>query len=70
MAYRFHIVQEFNKGVYDYIIATDESGGRVEVDSGDEKDEETGWDAAPVEQCERPALALLPLWRLTMLLSG
>ena len=23
---RYHTVQEFNKGVYDYIIATDESG--------------------------------------------
>jgi ATP-dependent RNA helicase DDX56/DBP9 len=25
---RYHTVQEFNKGVYDYIIATDESGAR------------------------------------------
>ena len=28
-----HIVQEFNKGVYDYIIATDESADRGEVDA-------------------------------------
>lgn len=34
---RYHIVQEFNKGVYDYIIATDESAGRGEMDSDDEK---------------------------------
>jgi len=61
MAYRFHIVQEFNKGIYDYIIATDESGGKVEVDSGDEKDGEMGWDAAPAEQCERRVVALLAL---------
>ncbi|EGO22336.1 hypothetical protein SERLADRAFT_416842 [Serpula lacrymans var. lacrymans S7.9] len=33
---RYHTVQEFNKGVYDYIIATDESGGRAEQDSDDE----------------------------------
>jgi len=33
-------VQEFNKGVYDYIIATDESGTQVEADSSDEAEEE------------------------------
>ncbi|KAF8518929.1 ATP-dependent RNA helicase dbp9 [Hysterangium stoloniferum] len=35
---RYHIVQEFNKGVYDYIIATDEgtSGGDVDSDVEDE----------------------------------
>ncbi|KAJ8495296.1 hypothetical protein ONZ45_g12923 [Pleurotus djamor] len=39
---RYHAVQEFNKGVYDYIIATDESGAQVEADSeDDEADEET-----------------------------
>jgi ATP-dependent RNA helicase DDX56/DBP9 len=27
---RYHIVQEFNKGVYDYIIATDESNASSE----------------------------------------
>ncbi|KAF9266094.1 DEAD-domain-containing protein [Marasmius fiardii PR-910] len=36
---RYHTVQEFNKGVYDYIIATDESGG-AGVGGGDERDEE------------------------------
>jgi ATP-dependent RNA helicase DDX56/DBP9 len=36
--YRYHTVQEFNKGVYDYIIATDESGA-VEQDSESEEDE-------------------------------
>jgi hypothetical protein len=25
---RYHVVQEFNKGVYDYIIATDEGGNK------------------------------------------
>jgi ATP-dependent RNA helicase DDX56/DBP9 len=34
---RYHVVQEFNKGIYDYIIATDESGGRGE---GDENENE------------------------------
>ncbi|KAF8715607.1 helicase superfamily c-terminal domain, partial [Rhizoctonia solani] len=38
---RFHIVQEFNKGVYDYIIATDETGGKHEdQDTDDEKEAE------------------------------
>ncbi|KAJ8518549.1 hypothetical protein ONZ45_g4381 [Pleurotus djamor] len=34
---RYHAVQEFNKGVYDYIIATDESGAQVEADSEDDE---------------------------------
>jgi ATP-dependent RNA helicase DDX56/DBP9 len=29
---RYHTVQEFNKGVYDYIIATDESGASEDVE--------------------------------------
>ena len=33
-------MQEFNKGVYDYIIATDESSGTIEVDSDIESDGE------------------------------
>lgn len=35
---RYHVVQEFNKGVYDYIIATDEGGNEQddEEDSGSE----------------------------------
>ncbi|KAJ7461497.1 DEAD-domain-containing protein [Mycena latifolia] len=36
---RYHTVQEFNKGVYEYIIATDESG-LGELDSDDEGDDE------------------------------
>jgi len=32
---RFHTVQEFNKGVYDYIIATDE----VSADENHEEEE-------------------------------
>lgn len=31
-------MQEFNKGVYDYIIATDESGGKRELDTDDVHD--------------------------------
>jgi hypothetical protein len=36
--HRYHVVQEFNKGVYDYIIATDEGGSKQddEEDSGTE----------------------------------
>ncbi|KAI0917991.1 hypothetical protein AcW1_006982 [Taiwanofungus camphoratus] len=37
---RYHVVQEFNKGVYDYIIASDESASRAEQDSEDEPEEE------------------------------
>ncbi|KIM34479.1 hypothetical protein M408DRAFT_325874 [Serendipita vermifera MAFF 305830] len=37
---RYHTIQEFNKGIYDYIIATDESGGKnEEVDSASEQGE-------------------------------
>lgn len=41
--YRFHIVQEFNKGVYDYIIASDESvlrGGQSEDEENDDTEGE------------------------------
>lgn len=37
LAYRYHVVQEFNKGVYDYIIATDESGAHGEHDNEEEE---------------------------------
>ncbi|KAG2141242.1 P-loop containing nucleoside triphosphate hydrolase protein, partial [Suillus clintonianus] len=37
---RYHTVQEFNKGVYDYIIATDENGAHAEADSDDELEED------------------------------
>jgi ATP-dependent RNA helicase DDX56/DBP9 len=37
---RYHTVQEFNKGVYDYIIASDESAATGEHDSDDEEEEE------------------------------
>ncbi|KAJ6582054.1 P-loop containing nucleoside triphosphate hydrolase protein [Mycena capillaripes] len=36
---RYHTVQEFNKGVYEYIIATDESG-KGELDSDDAAEDE------------------------------
>ena len=38
--YRYHVVQEFNKGVYDIIIATDEGGAQGEHDQEDEEDKE------------------------------
>ena len=37
--HRYHTVQEFNKGVYDYIIASDESAVTGEHDTGDEIEE-------------------------------
>ncbi|KAI8350376.1 P-loop containing nucleoside triphosphate hydrolase protein [Blakeslea trispora] len=37
---RYHIVEEFNRGIYDYLIATDESELKGEQDSDDEDNEE------------------------------
>jgi hypothetical protein len=51
VANRYHTVQEFNKGVYDYIIATDESGAQGEQDS----DDDAGVDAeegAELDECK------------------
>lgn len=50
----FHIVQEFNKGVYDYIIATDEGGlGGEEEDasSSESESEEEEESVAKQPQC-------------------
>ena len=49
MVPRYHVVQEFNKGVYDYIIATDESGAK-EFDTDDEEDDTDPEDED--EECE------------------
>jgi ATP-dependent RNA helicase DDX56/DBP9 len=37
---RYHIVEEFNRGIYDYLIATDESELKGELDSDDEDEKE------------------------------
>ena len=37
--YRYHTVQEFNKGVYDYIIASDESAATADHDVDGEVEE-------------------------------
>ena len=37
--HRYHTVQEFNKGVYDYIIASDESAAAAEHDTDNEAEE-------------------------------
>lgn len=70
----FHIVQEFNKGVYDYIIASDESAGQGEVDqelaaaeseSEDEdeedEDEELSDDEGPLSSFRDLNVKLRPL---------
>ncbi|KAJ2726759.1 ATP-dependent DNA/RNA helicase [Coemansia sp. Benny D115] len=46
---RYHIVEEFNRGVYDYIIATDESDRMGEVDDAEEKEEKMEVDDASEE---------------------
>jgi ATP-dependent RNA helicase DDX56/DBP9 len=48
---RYHIVQEFNKGVYDYIIATDEGGAADGADE-DDKDEQEEAGAEVTEEQE------------------
>ncbi|KAJ7766488.1 ATP-dependent RNA helicase dbp9 [Mycena maculata] len=45
---RYHVVQEFNKGVYEYIIATDESG-KGELDTDGEGEERETPEGADVE---------------------
>ncbi len=37
---RYHAVQEFNKGVYDYIIAADEGGGEQDNEDSEGSDAE------------------------------
>lgn len=44
---RYHTVQQFNKGVYDYIIATDESGAIESVSKSEKDDAE---DFAPTQR--------------------
>ncbi|KAF5371414.1 hypothetical protein D9757_009997 [Collybiopsis confluens] len=46
---RYHTVQEFNKGVYDYIIATDE-GGDMEDDDDEGEEEGSGEEAEEEEE--------------------
>jgi hypothetical protein len=61
---RYHVVQEFNKGVYDYIIATDEGGNEQDEESGDsgpESQEEDEKDCASlrISMCQ-PHPFLIP----------
>jgi ATP-dependent RNA helicase DDX56/DBP9 len=54
---RYHTVQEFNKGVYDYIIATDEGGASEEPQSDAEDAElqegpQQGYPEEPQEECK------------------
>ncbi|KAK0467369.1 P-loop containing nucleoside triphosphate hydrolase protein [Desarmillaria tabescens] len=52
---RYHTVQEFNKGVYDYIIATDESGTHgADQDSEDDGDDDDDDDDDEEEEEEEP----------------
>ncbi|KAJ2769948.1 ATP-dependent DNA/RNA helicase, partial [Coemansia nantahalensis] len=50
---RYHIVEEFNRGVYDYIIATDESDKMGERD--DNADDDAASAAPTVESSDKPA---------------
>ncbi|KAJ3165152.1 ATP-dependent DNA/RNA helicase [Geranomyces variabilis] len=45
---RYHIVQEFNRGVYDYVIATDEGGefAKEQKDSDDEDEQQEAGETA------------------------
>lgn len=46
-------MQEFNKGVYDYIIATDETGADGEYDEEDEEEDEEDNEGEVEESEER-----------------
>lgn len=53
MTGRYHVVQEFNQGVYDYIIASDESMGKAEQDEESEtEDVEDGEEGKEEEEEE------------------
>ncbi|PVG02046.1 DEAD-domain-containing protein [Serendipita vermifera] len=57
---RYHTIEEFNKGIYEYIIATDESGGRNEEfdsDSEEEADDVVDDDAESFAQTQRAIVA-------------
>jgi ATP-dependent RNA helicase DDX56/DBP9 len=51
--FRYHAVQEFNKGIYDYIIATDECGEYNGPDSDDEEIPEQRVDCKSSASCIR-----------------
>lgn len=48
---RYHTVQEFNKGVYDYIIATDESGSHEQDEEGEGEEEALDPPDDTIEDC-------------------
>ena len=52
LTYRYHVVQEFNKGVYDYIIATDESGTHGEHDEDEDENEDGETEEQEQEECK------------------
>ncbi|KAJ1841126.1 ATP-dependent DNA/RNA helicase, partial [Coemansia sp. RSA 2703] len=47
---RYHIVEEFNRGVYDYLIATDESDKMGEADGNEEEEEDNSNTRMEVEE--------------------
>lgn len=57
---RYHVVQEFNKGVYDYIIASDENAGRGEQDEDEADVEEEAEEAEDGEECKSSRVCLIP----------
>ena len=59
---RYHVVQEFNKGVYDYIIASDENAAKGEQDSDESGDEGTADESGEDEECKRTTY-LIGSWR-------
>lgn len=49
---RFHIVQEFNKGVYDYMIATDEAGAFDQEEEEEESESESDGNSSSEDEDE------------------
>ncbi|ORY29349.1 P-loop containing nucleoside triphosphate hydrolase protein [Naematelia encephala] len=60
LASRYHVVEEFNRGVYDVVVATDEGAGpadeepEAEEDEVDEEDEPAEENAEEKEQNDQP----------------
>ncbi|KAJ3175505.1 ATP-dependent DNA/RNA helicase [Geranomyces variabilis] len=56
---RYHIVQEFNRGVYDYVIATDEGGefAKEQKDSDDEDEQQEASETATNDEITTTATA-------------
>jgi len=66
LSHRYHTVQEFNKGVYDYIIATDESGSSEEEHHSDAEADRP----EATEDCKNCAGTIVPVSSFTPIVAS